>query len=142
MPTVYYRALLEPASDGGYGVIFPEVAGCTSGGDTADEAARNAAEALTAHLGLLLEDGDPLPEAAPLDAPVPEWLNEAVDAGQVTMASLVRLLVPAELPATAVRLDVTLDEDLAARVGAAARARGLSRSAFLAESARRLLAAV
>ena len=137
MPTVYYRALLEPAADGGYGVIFPEVPGCTSGGDTADEAARNATEALTGHLGLLLEDGDVMPEPAPLDAPVPDWLDEAVEG---SAAALVRLLVPADVPSTSVRLDVTLDEDLASRVDAAARAEGLSRSAFLAEGARRLLA--
>lgn len=141
MPTVYHRALLEPAADGGYGVIFPEVPGCTSGGDTADVAARNATEALTAHLGLLLEDGDTLPDSAPLDAPVPDWLEEAFQLDGVSSGSLVRLLVPAEVPATAVRLDVTLDEDLAAQVDAAARARGLSRSALLAEGARHLLAA-
>lgn len=92
MPTVYYRALLEPAADGGYGVFLPEVPGCTSGGDTVDEAARNAAEALSAHLGLLLEDGDPLPEPAPLDAPVPDWLDEP---GGEPLPNLVRLLVPA-----------------------------------------------
>lgn len=141
MLTVHYRALLEPAADGGYGVIFPEVPGCTSGGHTADEAARNAAEILSGHLGLLVEDGDPLPEPASLDAPLPDWLSEAVEPGDELSASLVRLLVPADLPATSVRLDVTLDEDLASRVSAAARARGVSRSAFLAEGARRLLAA-
>lgn len=60
--------------------------------------------------------------------------------GEEPLPNLVRLLVPADLPATSARLDVTLDEELAVRVDAAARARGLSRSALLAEGARRLLA--
>jgi predicted RNase H-like HicB family nuclease len=137
MATVYYRALLEPAADGGYGVIFPELPGCTSGGDTADEAARNAAEGLAGHLGLLLEDGDPIPSPAPLDAPLPDWLDEP---GEPPAAGLVRLLVPAELPGKAGRIDIAMEEDLAGQLDAAAAARGVSRSALLAEAARRMLA--
>jgi predicted RNase H-like HicB family nuclease len=90
--------LLEPAADGGYGVIFPEVPGCTSGGDTAEEAVRNAAEGLSGHLEFLLEEGDPIPEPAPLDAPLPAWLDEDLGEGEVPSERLVRVLVPAELP--------------------------------------------
>ncbi len=97
MPTVCYRALFEPAGDGGYGVIFPEVPGCTSSGVTFDEALRNAPVDLAGHLGLLLEDGDPLPEPAPLDAPLPDWLLDPEDGVDAT--KFVRRLVPFEAPA-------------------------------------------
>jgi predicted RNase H-like HicB family nuclease len=99
MPTVCYRALFEPADDGGYGVIFPEVPGCTSGGATLDEAIRNAPVGLAGHLGLLIDDGDPLPEPAPLDAPLPDWLLDADDG--VDAAKFARRLVPFEAPAGA-----------------------------------------
>ena len=135
MPTVYDRALLEPADDGGYGVIFPEVPGCTSGGGTADEATRNAAEDLAGHLVLLLEDGDPIPPPAPLDARLPDWLDEP---GEPPAAGLVRLLVAAELPGKG-------QDGWMSRSGRGWRAgstppRRVSRSALLAEVARRMSA--
>lgn len=101
MPTVYYRALLEPAEDGGYGVLFPEVPGCTSGGDTADEAVRNAGLALSGHLGRMIADSEPTPEPAPLDAPLPAWLDEDAEPDEPPAERLVRVLVPAELPGKA-----------------------------------------
>lgn len=45
----FYRAVLESASDG-YNVFFPDFDGCTSGGDTLDDAASNAADALALFL--------------------------------------------------------------------------------------------
>lgn len=137
MPTTYYRALLEPAADGGFGVIFPDFTGCVSGGDDADHAVRMAAEALALHVGGMIEDGDPLPEPGRFDAPLPDWLDEP---GEVPAAGFIRVLVPVELPGKAQRLNISLEESLVARIDSAATARGMSRSAFLAEGARRLLA--
>jgi predicted RNase H-like HicB family nuclease len=63
-----YPAVVVPAGDG-FSVNFPDLPGLTSGGATLQEAARNAEEALQAHLDLAEEHGDPLPEpsAAPVD---------------------------------------------------------------------------
>lgn len=132
MPVRHYRAILVPAADGSCGVVFPELPGCISGGANADEAMRLAGEALSLHLGAMIEGGDPIPEPAPLDAPLPDWLGQ--EAG-----SRVRALVPAELPGKAQRLNISLDEGLVQRIDRAAEARGMTRSAFLAEGARRLL---
>ncbi len=79
----------------------------------------------------MVEDGDPIPDPASLDrvSTDPE------------VREVARLLVRAELPGKAVRLNITLDEGLLAAVDRAARARGFTRSGFLAEAARRLLAA-
>ena len=45
-----------------YGAYVPDVPGCVSVGDTWDEMQAMIREALTFHIELLLEDGDPLPE--------------------------------------------------------------------------------
>ena len=66
MTKTFYPAILEPASDG-FNVFFPDFDGCTSGGDTATEAALNAADALA----LFLDDWTgPLPAPSSLDAPL------------------------------------------------------------------------
>src|SRR4051794_35334577 len=134
MATLHYRALLEPDGHGGYGMVFPEVPGCVSAGDDATDALRMATEALAAHLNLMLEDGEPLPEPAAPDAPLPEWLDFE-DAVRLLLA-----LIPFEQPGRAVRLNISMEETMVARVDAAAEARGMSRSAFLTEAARQKLA--
>ncbi len=47
----------------------------------------------------------------------------------------VRLLVPVEAPGRPVRVNISMDEGLVARLDAAANRHGMSRSAFLAEAA-------
>ena len=74
MPPTFYPAVLEAASDG-YCVFFPDFDGCTSGGDTANEAAINAAEALALHL-----EGwtGPLPTPSSLDGPLDPEAEPAI----------------------------------------------------------------
>jgi predicted RNase H-like HicB family nuclease len=62
----YYPAIVE-ADRAGFSVFFPDVPGCTSGGATLREAARNAEEALQAHLDLSAEHGEPWPDPSTLD---------------------------------------------------------------------------
>lgn len=47
--------------DGAYGVVFPDLPGCTSAGATADEAARNAVEAVTLWAEDAIARGEDLP---------------------------------------------------------------------------------
>ncbi len=128
MAIVYYPAVIEAAKEG-FGVFFPDLPGCTSAGDTQQAAARNAEVALRAHLGLMLDDADPIPAPSELDR-----VERDPDVQEVA-----RILVRAELPGKAQRLNVSIDENLVAQIDAAAQARGMTRSAFLAEGARRLL---
>ena len=134
MPTVYYRALLEPDDSGGHGVIFPDLPGCVSAGDDAADAVRMAGEALALHVEGSLEDGDVPPPAA-LDAPLPDWLLEEPGAER-----MVRVLVPVDVPSKPVRVDLSLEEELVAQIDSVAAVRGMTRSAFLAERAGLLLA--
>ncbi len=121
----YYPAIIEHAADG-YGVFFPDLPGCTSAGATIQEAALNAEEALQAHIDLSIEHGDVLPDPSALDAiPHDPAVNEAA-----------RVLIRAELPGKAVRVNITLPEDLLAAVDRYATRTGYSRSGLLAQAVR------
>ena len=58
-----YFAVFEPNGDGGYGVYFPDIGGCTSFGHTYEEAEFMAQEALGVHLYEMEKDGDHIPRA-------------------------------------------------------------------------------
>ena len=121
----HYPAIIEKASDG-YGVFFPDLPGCTSAGGTVQEAALNAEEALRAHVALSLEHGDTIPPPSTLD-------QIAVDPEVIEAA---RILVRFDPPGRAVRVNITLPEDLLAAVDRYAAQTGHSRSGLLAWAAR------
>lgn len=56
-----YAALLHKDERSSYGVSFPDLPGCFSGGETEEEAMRNAAEALALHIQCLKEMGQEPP---------------------------------------------------------------------------------
>nr|AGU09920.1 Uncharacterized protein family [uncultured organism] len=126
MATVFYPAIVERAGEG-YSVFFPDLPGCTSAGRTIQEAARNAEEALAGHLAVSAQHGDTIGAPSELDAI--ERDDEVDEAA--------RILVRADRPGKAVRLNVTLDEGLVAAIDRVAP----NRSGFLADAARAALAA-
>jgi predicted RNase H-like HicB family nuclease len=79
----YYPAIVEAASEG-FGVFFPDVPGCTSAGATVLEAARNAEEALQAHLDLAAELGEPIPKPSELNAVTPE--PDVIEAARILVS--------------------------------------------------------
>ena len=125
-----YIALIhkEPGSD--FGVSFPDFPGCISAGKTLDEARAAAAEALALHIEGMIEDGETIPAASTLETVMAERAHR--DA----VAFLVK--APAQ-HARAVRVNITLPEDVLAEVDKEAGRQGLSRSAFLARAARRAM---
>ena len=126
MALAFYPAVIEAAADGGYGVFFPDLPGCTSGGDTLQEAARNAEEALQAHVELSVEHGEALPLSSDL----------AAIAADPNVHEAARLLVRVEMPGRAVRVNITMLEGLLAEADNYARRMGLTRSGLLAEAVR------
>jgi predicted RNase H-like HicB family nuclease len=138
MPLRYYPALIQQDEGGtpadGYGVVFPDLPGCTSGGSSVQKAATNAAEALGMYIEGLIEDDGTVPEASAPDAPLPDWLKYVP--GHVVAT----ILVPADVPGRTVRANVTFDAALVARVDRAAAGAGITRSAFLAQAAKERLA--
>ncbi len=131
MHTRYYPAIIDRDAGGGFWVTFPDLPGCTSAGDTIEEAMANAEEALAGHIELELERAATLPEPSDLTAIGPDE-----DGSEVA-----RVLVRADMPGAARVLSISLPEGLVARIDRKAELMGYSRSAFLAEGARRMLAA-
>lgn len=119
---------------GAYGVSFPDFPGCISGGETLDEAMVRARHTLAFHVAAMIEDGEPLPLPRSLCdlRRDPDFLADSAEA--------VVALVPVDLPARSVRVNISLDETLLDQIDRAARARGETRSGFLASAARSRLA--
>lgn len=109
--------------DGNYGVSFPDFPGCVTAGRTIDEALRKGEEALSFHVAGMIEDG--------LDLPVP---SDVVDP-EGGMLAVVRY----EVEARPVRVNISIDQVLLRLIDRAAEAEGTSRSAFLAEAAKKRL---
>ncbi|MBF0340896.1 MAG: type II toxin-antitoxin system HicB family antitoxin [Magnetococcales bacterium] len=131
----YYVAVAYLGGEG-FGVVFPDLPGCTSGGRTLHEAARQAEEALTGHVELMLRDGEPLPEPTPFDR-----LDEVMTEDAREEPEAARFLVRVEIPARWIRINLSMTENLVARIDQSAREIGMSRSGYLAEAARRMMEA-
>ena len=90
----HYIAIIEDAGpDTAVGVWFPDLPGCTSGGDDIDEALRNAPEALELYAESLEMNGKPLPHPRTLTE-----LKTDPDVANDIKAYMVALI---ELPARA-----------------------------------------
>lgn len=122
MDSVIYPAIFETDDSGGYGVIFPDLPGCVSAGDSLEDAYANAMEALELHLEGMHDQGETLPPPSRLD-------TLAVDP-EVHVAAT--MLVAATAPGRRQRINITLDANLIAQIDAVAS----NRSAFLSEAAR------
>jgi len=99
---------------GAYGISFPDFPGCVSGGKTLDDAMRRGRETL--------------PVLCSIDQLKKDRTFRTDAAGGMVLA------LPLDLPGRAVRINISLDENLVAAVDHAAEQAGLSRSAFIAEA--------
>jgi predicted RNase H-like HicB family nuclease len=134
LETRFYRALIvqdeaDEAEDG-YGVVFPDLPGCTSSGETVEQAYEHAFEALALHVEGMIEEGATLPEPTPFNAPLPHWLAGAPGRIERTV------LVPVKLPGRAMRISITMDKGLLARLDTVAATRGETRSGYIAQAVR------
>jgi predicted RNase H-like HicB family nuclease len=122
-----YQAILEGNDKEGYGVRFPQFPGCVTVGDTLQEVLFMAQEALSLHLEGMLEDGE--------DIESPAYHEDlGVRPGEIIA------LVDVDVKPRKSRFNVTLDGSLVKYIdGLVQSGRYESRSAFLAEAARREL---
>ena len=123
----YYVGVLDGGGEV-WGVRIPDIPGCVGGGATPEAAIADAAEALRDVLAHKREGGFP--------APPPSTLSEIVASGEIgegESAVMIPLLLDS---GRTVRANVSLDAALLEAIDAAAKERGLSRSAFLASAAR------
>ena len=62
MRKLTYYAVVEPSTDGNYGIYWPDLPGCTSLCDDLNSANLMATEALGLHVYEMEQDGDALPD--------------------------------------------------------------------------------
>lgn len=122
---VYY-GILEKEPGTLWGVWFPDLPGCVTAGETADEATEKAISAVREYL-----EGTEPPYASEAEA-----LMADPDVIEARGRGGILIRVP-HLPneAATVRVNVTLERGTLAAIDAAASARGMTRSAFLANAA-------
>jgi predicted RNase H-like HicB family nuclease len=124
----YYIGVVHQDGDSAYGVHFPDVPGCFSAADEMDDLLTNASEALSLHL-----EDEPLPHARSLDT---VRADEEVKRDLAEGAFL--LAVPfIQLSGRTTKANITMDAGLLTAIDYTAKERGLTRSAFLADLARR-----
>jgi predicted RNase H-like HicB family nuclease len=127
-----YIALIHKDRDSDFGVSFPDLPGCVTAGATLDEARDMAAEALALHVEGLNADGQPIPEPSSLEAVMADKANQ----------DGVAILVATPLQAAkAIRVNITLPEDVLREIDDFAEANGYTRSGFLALAAKKAMAA-
>ncbi len=140
---MYYPATLAPKNDGSdrYDVTFADLPGCASQGDSLEDALRMAQEALTLHLGSMMEDGDPIPEPSTLegarvkDTQVEQEEGFAYPEGTIYQFVLADVRKPARETAP-VRLSISLKPAIVERIDAMADEMGLTRSGLIAVATR------
>lgn len=135
MVRIAYPAIItHPDDDTGlFGVVFPDLPGCTSTGNSIDHAFLNAGEALELHLDGIAQDGDKRPTPSTLDAARTLFLTD-YQAPPSAIAAV--LLVSATLPGRTQRFNITMDVNLVSQIDALTD----NRSAFLAAATRAELA--
>jgi len=123
MSTVVYVALATPVAGAGYKADFPDLPGCTAEGADLAQLLVNARQALLAKLEAIEDAGEAWPPATPI---------ERITAP--TGAMPIPIDVPVDDPP--IRVNISMGERLVQRLDAAAEARGMSRSGFIAQAVR------
>ncbi|NIH16337.1 type II toxin-antitoxin system HicB family antitoxin [Serratia symbiotica] len=113
-----------------FGVRVPDIPGCFSGGDNYQDVLESVREAIDAHIELLVEDGEAVPEATSVE----NWLTDPDYTGVVWVlvdVDVTRLMGKAE------KINVTLPSLLIRRIDkfVAANPEYGSRSGFLSRVA-------
>ena len=125
-----YIGLIQKEAESDFGVSFPDLPGVAIAGKTLDDARAMAEEALAFHIDGLVAANEAIPEPSSLE----EVMADAENRDGVA------ILVAAKTEARkAVRVNVTLPEDVLEQIDRYAEAHGFSRSGFLAQTAKRAM---
>ena len=131
---MFYIALVHKEPGSAYGVSFPDLPGCVSAGDSFEDAAANAIEALGLHVEGMRADDEAIPAPSRY-----EDIMAAGDAWWQCEDATFTAVPLIEDRARKVRVNINLNVDLLDAIDQRAKARGLTRSAFLASAATREL---
>lgn len=128
----HYVGLIHKDANSDYGVSFPDLPGVATAGTTLDDARSMATEALALHLEGLAADGEAVPEPSSLEDIMRDEANR--DGVAVLIAA------PSEA-VKSVRINITIPADVLEQIDHYAEQNGFSRSGFLAQAARKAMAA-
>ena len=128
----HYVGILDGSNDV-WGVRVPDLPGATGGGDTAEEAIASAIEAAREWAASMKAKGHAIP--------APRSVAEVLASGEVEVGEST-VLIPLLLDAgRTVKANVTFDAGLLEAIDGEAKARGITRAAFLASAAREKISA-
>ena len=122
-----YIAYLHKDKKSDFGVSFPDFPGCVTAGSTLEEARRLAGEALAMHVAGMREDGEAVPKPSTLD----DLRSDPAMKGAVAFLTELRE------PEKVVRINITVRKSQIAEIDRRARAKGLTRSSYIVQSALR-----
>jgi predicted RNase H-like HicB family nuclease len=123
-----YPIAIEPGTDGtAFGVVFPDLPGCFSAGDTFDEAIENAKEAAEAHIEAMIDDGESIPKPSSLAevAKNEEFKGWIIGFVQVDLD---------QLSDKTERINISLPRRVLMKLDQKAKRAGISRSGYIAEA--------
>ncbi len=121
-----YPCVIEPGDDThSYGVIFPDLPGCYSAGDTLEEAMRNAPEGLAGWMECMIEEGFEINPPSSMDDIIknPEykgWIYAFVDVDMEKLTGKTE------------RINICLPSKVLRRLDTLAKNAGESRSGYIA----------
>ena len=122
-----YPVIIHKDDDTGYGVTIPDIPGCFAYGDTQEEAIHNIQESVE-----LYYQGEEISEP-----PTPSQMEDLLGSDLYTRDSFLYLadIDFAFIAPKTQRVNITVPEYKLIRIDRAAKARGISRSAFFVDSA-------
>ncbi len=124
-----YPVIIHKDEDTGYGVTIPDIPGCFAYGDAQEEAVTKIQEAVE-----LYYEGEDVSEP-----PVPSKMEDLLNSDLYTRDSFLYLadIDFAFMAPKTQRINITVPEYKLVRIDRAAKAKGVSRSAFFVDSAER-----
>jgi len=125
-----YIGLIRKEAESDFGVDFPDFPGCITAGSSLDEARAMAQEALQGHIESMEEES--------LEIPAPSRL-ETVMANPDNMDAVAALITVRGAKQNSVRVNITVYENVLREIDEKAKEQHLSRSAFLADAAMKVI---
>ena len=133
--TIYYAGFIP--SDGAYAVLFPDLPGCNSQGDTLEEAFAMSIDALEGHIEAMADDGDSIPSPSSQKEVMEKLVLQYKEFGLGDLPKET-VLFPVKAPTLDIRtkqIAISLSKYKLDMIDRKAHALGMTRSGFLAVSA-------
>ena len=124
-----YIALIHKEASTGFGASFPDFPGAITVSETLEELRPSAEEVLALHIEGMIEDGD--------DIPTPMAFDEIAQTPDFQDAVAVLVIKAPDVSAPAVRINVTIPDQMLKRIDNYVARHGLTRSGFLVQAAKK-----